>query len=216
MKGLRILLADDHEIVRHGLRRLLEAQPGWEICGEAGSGREAVEKARSARPDVAVLDYSMPELNGVEAARQILEALPKTEVLLLTMHDSEQFLREALEAGVRGFVLKSDAMSEMVAAVRAVSSHERFLSPGASGLALEGFLRGVEPGRGPSADGLTPREREVVQLLARGKSNKEVASALDISVKTVEAHRANIMHKLGFTSFSDLVHYAIRNKIVEA
>jgi DNA-binding NarL/FixJ family response regulator len=213
MKGLRILLADDHEIVRHGLRRLLEAQPGWEICGEAGSGREAVEKAQRAQPDVAVLDYSMPELNGVEAARQILKALPKTEVLLLTMHDSEQFLREALEAGVRGYVLKSDAMSELVAAVRALGAHERFLSPAASGLALEGFLRGGEP---ELPDRLTPREREVVQLLARGKSNKEVASALDISVKTVEAHRANIMHKLGFTSFSDLVHYAIRNKIVEA
>jgi DNA-binding NarL/FixJ family response regulator len=213
MKGLRILLADDHEIVRHGLRRLLEAQPGWEICAEAASGREAVEKARRAKPDVAVLDYSMPELNGVEAARQILKGLPQTEILLLTMHDSERFLREALGAGVRGYVLKSDAMSELVAAVRALGAHQRFLSPAASGLALEGFLRGGEPeppGR------LTPREREIVLLLAQGKSNKEVASALDISVKTVEAHRANIMHKLGFSSLSDLVHYAIRNKIVEA
>ncbi len=213
MKSLRILLADDHEIVRHGLRRLLEAQPGWQICAEAESGRQAVEEARRVRPDVAVLDYSMPEQNGVEAARQILKALPETEIVLLTMHDSEQFLREAMEAGVRAYVLKSDTMSELVAAVRALGAHERFLSAGASGLALEGFLRGAEPA---PPDHLTPREREIVQLLAQGKSNKEVAVALDISVKTVEAHRANIMHKLGFTSFSDLVHYAIRHKIVEA
>lgn len=213
MKTVRILLADDHEIVRHGLRRLLETQPGWEICGEAGSGTDAVEKARQLKPDIVILDYSMPELNGAEAARQILAHAPQTEILILTMHDSEQLLREVLALGARGYVLKSDAMSEMVAAVRSLLEHKRFLSAAASGLAVEGFLRGGEP---EPADRLTPREREVVQLLAGGKSNKEVAAILDISTKTVEVHRANIMHKLNLSAFSDLVHYAIRNKIVEA
>lgn len=213
MIAARILLADDHEIVRHGLRRLLESQAGWEICGEAASGPEAVEKVRQVKPDIVILDYSMPGLNGAEAARQILALAPQTEVLILTMHDSEQLLREVLGLGVRGYVLKSDAMSEMVAAVNALLEHQRFLSPAASGLAVDGFLRGTEP---EPADRLTPREREIVRLLAGGKSNKEVASQLDISVKTVEAHRANIMHKLNLSAFSDLVHYAIRNKIVEA
>jgi DNA-binding NarL/FixJ family response regulator len=213
MKGVRILVADDHEIVRHGLRRLLETQSGWEICGEAASGPEAVEKARQLKPDIAVLDYSMPGLNGAEAARQILSRAPQTEILILTMHDSDQLLREVLALGVRGYVLKSDAMSELVAAIRSLIEHKRFLSPGASGLAVEGFLRGSEA---ETTERLTPRERRIVQLLTGGKSNKEVAAILDISVKTVEAHRANIMHKLNFSAFSDLVHYAIRNKIVEA
>jgi DNA-binding NarL/FixJ family response regulator len=213
MKTVQILVADDHEIVRHGLRRLLETQPGWEVCAEAGTGREAVEKARQLKPDVVILDFSMPELNGAEAARQILKGLPRTEIVILTMHDSEQLLREVLEAGVRGYVLKSDAMCDLVAAVHAMTQHKRFLSSGASGVVVDGFLRG---GEAEPADRLTPREREIVQLLAEGKSNKEVAALLDISVKTVEAHRANIMRKLNLSSFSGLVHYAIRNKIVEA
>ncbi|HUZ45715.1 MAG TPA: response regulator transcription factor [Terriglobia bacterium] len=213
MENVRILLADDHEIVRHGLRRLLETQPGWNICGEAGSGREAVEKTWQLKPDIVILDHSMPELSGAEAARQILKALPQMEIVILTMHDSEQLLREVLEAGVHGYVLKSDAMCDMVAAINALLDHKRYLSPGASGVAVEGFLHSsaeAEP-----IDRLTPREREIVQLLAKGKSNKEVASALNISVKTVEAHRANIMHKLNLPSFADLVHYAIRTGIVE-
>lgn len=213
MKNVRILLADDHEIVRHGLRRLLEAQAGWKICGEAGSGLEALEKTRQLKPDVVFLDHSMPEMSGAQAARQILKELPQTEIVILTMHDSEQLLREVLEAGVHGYVLKSDAMCDSVAAVQALIEHKRFLSPGASGLAVEGFLHGsgdVEP-----SDRLTAREREIVELLSEGKSNKEAASALKISVKTVEAHRASIMHKLNLSSFADLVHYAIRNKIVE-
>jgi DNA-binding NarL/FixJ family response regulator len=213
MKHVRILLADDHEIVRHGLRRLLETQPGWKICGEAGSGREAVEKTRQLKPDIVILDHSMPELSGAEAARQILKALPQTEIVILTMHDSEQLLRDVMEAGVHGYVLKSDAMCNMVDAVNTLLDHRQYLSPGASGVAVEGFLH-------PSAEAeptgrLTPREREIVRLLAIGKSNKEVASALNISVKTVEAHRANIMHKLNLPSFADLVHYAIRTGIVE-
>jgi DNA-binding NarL/FixJ family response regulator len=212
MKNVRILLADDHEIVRHGLRRLLETQPGWTICGEAESGLDAVEKTKQLKPDIVILDHSMPALSGAEAARQILKALPKTEIVILTMHDSEQLLREVLEAGVHGYVLKSDAMCDMVSAVRALLDHQRYLSPGASGVAVEGFLHSsaeIDSCR------LTPREREIVYLLTQGKSNKEVASALNISVKTVEAHRANIMHKLNLPSFADLVHFAIRTGIVE-
>ena len=212
-KDIRILLADDHEIVRHGLRRLLETQPNWKICGEAESGRAAVEKARELKPDIVILDHSMPELSGAEAARQILEALPQAEIVILTMHNSEQLLREVLDAGVRGYVLKSDAMCDMVSAVRAVLNHERYLSPGASGVAVEGFLHPAT--EADPTDRLTPREREIVRLLTKGKSNKEVATALNISIKTVEAHRANIMHKLGMPSFAELVHYAIRRGIVE-
>ncbi len=214
MKTVRILLADDHEVVRQGLRRLLEAQPGWEICGEAAAGREAVELAKRLKPDVVVLDFSMPGLNGTEATRQILKELPKTEVLILTMHSSEPLMREALEAGARGYVLKSDASRDLVSGVHAVIAHKSFLSPGISGTVVDGYLR--SPEEGASRPPLTPREREIVKLLAEGKSNKEVAAVLDISVKTVEAHRANLMHKLNLTSLSDLVHYAIRNGIVEA
>lgn len=209
----KILVADDHEIVRHGLRRLIETQPDWEVCGEAESGREAVEKALQLKPDVVVLDFGMPELNGAEAARQILKALPRTEIAILTMHHAEHLLRDALAVGVRGYVLKSDAMSNMVAAIHALLQHKSYLSPGVSGTVVEGFLRRKEAEPG---DRLTPRERQIVQLLAEGRSNKEVADRLNISVKTVEAHRANIMHKLNLSSFSDLVHFAIRNKLVEA
>jgi DNA-binding NarL/FixJ family response regulator len=213
VKAVRILIADDHEIVRHGLRRLLESQSGWEICGEAASGREAVEKARLLKPDVVILDFSMPEMNGAEAARRILKGSPRTEIVILTMHDTEQLLREVLQTGARGYVLKSDAANDLVTAVNALVQHKRFISPGASGVVVDGFLRGVDA---ETSDRLTPREREIVQLLSEGKSNKEVGSILEISPKTVEAHRANIMHKLNLGSFADLVHYAIRNKIVEA
>ncbi len=214
MKGVRILVADDHEIVRHGLRRLLEAQPGWQVCGEAASGREAVAKARQLKPDVAVLDFGMPELNGAEATRQILQESPRMEVLVLTMHDAEQLVRQVLEVGARGYVLKSDASRDLVAAVQALLEHKTFLSPGVSKLIVEGYLRGSE--LETTADRLTPREREVVQLVAEGKSNKEISAALDINIKTVEAHRSNLMHKLNLSSVSELVRYAIRNKIVEA
>ena len=214
MRGVRILVADDHEIVRQGLRRLLETQPGWEVCAEATSGREAVAKARALQPDVAVLDFSMPELNGAEATRQILRESPQTEVLVLTMHDAEQLVREVLGAGARGYVLKSDGSRDLVAAVQALVAHKTFLSPGVSKVVVEGYLRG--PDVETTADRLTPREREIVQLVAEGKSNKEIATALNISIKTVEAHRSNLMHKLNLSSVSELVRYAVRNKIVEA
>jgi len=214
MKSVRILIADDHEIVRHGLRRLLETQPGWQVCAEAASGREAVAKARELKPDVAVLDFAMPELNGAEAARHILKESPHTEVMVLTMHDSEQLVREVLEAGAHGYVLKSDASRDLISAMQALLAHQTFLSPRISKLVVEGYLRGAEVET--PAGQLTPREREIVQLVAEGKSNKEVATALDISVKTVEAHRSHIMHKLNLSSVSELVRYAVRNNIVEA
>ena len=214
MKSVRILVADDHEVVRQGLRKLLEAQPGWEICGEAATGREAVDKAKRLKPDIVVLDYSMPELNGTEATRQITKELPRTEVLILTMHGSEQLIRGALEAGARGYALKSDASRDLISAVHALIDHKPFLSSSASGTVLDKYLQ--TPKEPTPQATLTPREREIIQLVAEGRSNKEIALALDISTKTVEAHRANMMHKLGLSSVSDLVRFAIRNKIIEA
>ena len=216
MKPVRILVADDHDIVRQGLRALLEAQAGWEVCGEAATGREAVERARHEKPDVVVLDVSMPELNGLEAARQILQALPRTEILILTMHESEEMARQVLAVGVHGYVLKSDAARELVSAVEALAQHKPYFTTRVSQMVLEGYLKS-EAGAElqPRFGRLTAREREVVQLLAEGKSNKEVAVRLGISVKTAEAHRGNIMRKLNLHSVAELVHYAVRNQIVQ-
>ena len=218
MKGVRVLVADDHEVVRRGLASLLREQPGWEVCGEAVTGREAVEKVKKLKPNVAVLDISMPELNGLDATRQILKSVPKTEVLILTMHDSEYLIREVLNAGAHGYVLKSDAGRDLVAAVDALHHHKPFFTSKVSRMVLEGYLKHDRArAAGPAGDrsSLTPREREILQLLAEGKSNKEVASTLEVSVKTVETHRTNIMHKLDMHSLSDLVRYAIRNKIIQ-
>ena len=217
MSQLRILIADDHEVVRQGLRSLLEAQTGWVVCGEAANGREAVAKARQLRPDVALLDLTMPELNGLEATHQILKAVPGLEVLILTMHESDQAMRKALEAGARGYVLKSGAGRELVAAVEALGQHKPFFTSRVAERVLVGYLRDNRgaTASGPSRSPLTPREKEIVQLLAEGKSNKEVASELNISINTVEAHRSNVMHKLGFKSLSDLVRYAIRDLIIQ-
>jgi DNA-binding NarL/FixJ family response regulator len=213
---IRILVADDHEVVRHGLRALLEAQPGWQVVAEAGTGREAVELAEQLRPDIAVLDVSMPELNGLEATRRIRKALPGTEVLVLTMHQTEQLLREALLAGARGYLLKTDAGDRLVAAVAMLAEHKPYFSAQVSEVLLHAYVRSTaSPGDGGSTDALTAREREVVQLLAEGRNNKEVAEALAISYKTVETHRAAIMRKLSLRSLADLVRYAIRERIVE-
>jgi DNA-binding NarL/FixJ family response regulator len=213
----RILIADDHELIRQGLRKVLEEHPGWTICGEATTGREAVAKARELRPDVVVLDVGMPELNGLEATRQIRRALPNTEVLILTMHDSERLAREALAAGARGFLLKTDLGDTVVTAVEHLRQHKPFFTSKVAELVLEGYLN---PGPVESAQAggerLTPREREIVQFLAEGKSNKEVAGALGISVHTVETHRSNIMRKLDLRSMSELVRYAIREHIIQA
>lgn len=213
---VRILLADDHDVVRHGLCEMLNSQPGWEVCGEASNGREAVRIALKLKPDVAVLDLSMPELNGLEATRQIRKELPQTEVLIFTMHETEQLIREVLAAGARGYVLKSDAGRSLVAAVEALSHHKPFFTAKVSETLLSTYLKfNVKPDGDSVFHVLTDREREIVQMLAEGKSNKEVASLLSISVKTVETHRATIMRKLGINSIVELVHYAIRNELVE-
>jgi DNA-binding NarL/FixJ family response regulator len=215
MKRVRILVADDHAIVRRGMRTLIESQEGWETCAEVSNGREAVEKAEELKPDIAILDIGMPELNGLDAARQILKASPQTEVLILTMHQSEEVVAEVLKAGPRGYVLKSDADQNLVAAIEALLQHKPFLSSNVTDMILSDYLGGHAGPMSEPRTRVTAREREIIQLLAEGKSNKEVASALDISTRTVETHRAHIMHKLGLTSFGDLVRYAIRNNIVE-
>jgi DNA-binding NarL/FixJ family response regulator len=217
MSTLRILIADDHEVVRRGVRALLEARPGWEVCGEAVTGREAVDAAKRLSPDIVILDIGMPELNGLEAARQIRKDLPGCEVLILTLHESEQVVREVLAVGARGYVLKSDAARDLVLAVEALRNHKPFFTSTVSDMLLHDHLKGrASPGlAGPSTGRLSAREREIVQLLAEGKSNKEVATTLGISVKTAETHRTNVMHKLDLHSIAELVRYAIRNKIIE-
>lgn len=214
MSTLRILVADDHEVVRRGIRALLDGHPDWEVCGEAIDGRDAVEKARKLSPDLALLDISMPNLNGLEAARQILRAAPRTRVLILTMHNSDQVIREVLEVGARGFIFKSDAARDLVAAVEALQRRTTFFTSDVATIVLGGYLtRSLHPEK-PSKNRLTAREREVVQLLAEGKSSKEVAVALNLAVKTAETHRNNVMRKLDLHSVADLVRYAVRNEIV--
>jgi DNA-binding NarL/FixJ family response regulator len=214
MNRFRILIADDHEIVRQGIRSLLDTHPDWEVCGEAQDGREAVERSNALKPDLVLLDVGMPALNGLDAARQILASSPLTGILVLTMHDSEQVVRGALEAGARGFLSKSNAGRDLVSAVEALQRHGTFFSSGVAEVVLEGYLspRHITTPLGRTR--LTPREKEVVQLLAEGKTNKEVAVALKVSAKTVETHRTNIMHKLDLHSIADLTLYAFRNGIV--
>jgi DNA-binding NarL/FixJ family response regulator len=214
---LRIIVVDDHGVVRRGVRALLETQPGWEVVAEGTTGREAVELVKQLHPDVVVMDLSLPELNGLDATRQIVKESPRTEVLVLTMHHSEQLAREVLQAGARGYVLKSDADQSLIAAVDSLRQHKPFLSSAVTAFVLDSYmhLSDMAASRLPR-DVVTPREREIIQLIAEGKSNKETAAALGVSTKTVEAHRANVMRKLRLQSISDLVRYAIRNKLVEA
>jgi DNA-binding NarL/FixJ family response regulator len=214
MSTFRILIADDHEIVRHGIRALLDNHAGWEVCGEATDGRQAVEKAIELRPDVVLLDVGMPNLNGLDAARQILIACPRSRILILTMHESEQLVREVLEVGARGFLLKSDAARDLVAAVEALQRRTTFFTSSVAEIVLNGYLNRRSDEK-PIKDRLTAREREVVQLLAEGKTSKEVAVALNLSVKTAETHRTNVMRKLDLHSVADLVRYAVRNNIVQ-
>ena len=217
MTRVRIVIADDHEIVRRGLRSLLEAVAGWEVVAEASSGREALEKVQELHPNVAILDVGMPVMNGLEATRSIVKASPQTQVLILTMHETEQMVRDVLDAGARGYVLKSDAGRDLVSAVDALLQHRTFFSPRVSDMLLAAYLEGADRPLSGAAqrNRLTAREREIVQLLAEGKSNKEVAATLNISVKTAETHRTNIMNKLDLHSISELVRYAVRNNIVE-
>jgi len=214
---LRILLADDHDIVRRGLKDLLEQHVGWQVCAEASNGREAVELALQHRPQVAVIDLSMPELNGLEATRRIRQALPDTEVLIFTMHESEELIREVLGAGARGYLLKSDAVRQLIPAVESLSQKNPYFAGRVSAVVLDGFLKGGQVTlECPTAERLTSREREVVQLLAEGKSNKQIARLLDLSVKTVETHRTAAMRKLELNSLPDLVRYAVRMQIIQA
>jgi DNA-binding NarL/FixJ family response regulator len=214
MTSLRIVVADDHELIRRGIRQLLASHSEWNVIAEANNGRDAVRYTRQLAPDLVILDLSMPELTGLQAAQEIASLSPKPEVILLTMHDSEDIVREALKSGVRGFVLKTDADRDLVDAVEAVAKHRQFFTSRVADLVLNGFL-GAKP-RPHASDSaqLTLREREVVQLLAQGCTSKEIASQLKISVRTTECHRININRKLNFTSVADLVRYAIRTGIV--
>ena len=216
--SLRILVADDHDIIRRGLKSLLTAKPGWEVCAEAKNGREAVSLAEEHKPDVVVMDISMPELNGLEAVRRIRKQLPKTEVVVLTLHFSDQLVHDIVEAGAKGYIMKSDADRDLVAAVEALSVRRTFFTPKAGEMVLNGFKKRdvALTGEHEFRNRLTMREREIVQLLAEGKSSKEVAVALGISVKTAETHRANVMRKLELHSVSELVRYAVKNQIIEA
>jgi DNA-binding NarL/FixJ family response regulator len=213
---VRILLADDHDVVRRGLKALLQECPGWEICGEAHRGRDAVDLARELQPDIAIVDLMMPDLNGLETTRQIRKASERTQVLIFTMHHDESLVHEVLDAGARGYLLKTDAEPHIVTAVETLLRRQPYFSAQVSETVLEGFLRrGREAVDGTAAPRLTPREREVMQLLAEGHRNKQIAQDLGISVKTVETHRTTLMRKIGVKSIVDLVRYAVRNRFTE-
>ena len=217
MPALQLLLADDHEIVRQGLRSVLESQRDCKIVGEAADGRQAVSMTKELNPDVVILDIGMPSLNGLEATRQILKMRPQTKVLILTMHESDSVIREVLDAGARGYLLKTDAGRDLVSAVDSLRRNKTFFTSRVSQMILDGFLKGdTRPqDTAPAGARLTPRQREIVQLLAEGKSSKEVATVLNLSTKTAETHRSNIMRKLDIHSIRDLVVYAVKNDIIQ-
>jgi DNA-binding NarL/FixJ family response regulator len=217
-KKLRILIADDHDIVRRGTRAVLESQPGWEVCGLATNGREAVARAIELKPDVVILDMTMPELNGLDAAIQIKRQLLDTEILMFSGHESEDLIHRAFEAGVKSFIVKSEAHHSLVNAVTALGLHKPFFTAKVSEILFSNIVNRADAGeRDHVAPGqnLSAREREIVQLLSAGKSNKAVADALAISVRTAESHRANILRKLNIDSIAGLVRYAIRNHLIE-
>ena len=215
---IRIVLADDHDLMRRGIRCLLECEPDFDVCGEAANGREAFLLTRRLRPDVIVLDLVMPELNGLDALKQIHKEVPATEVLVFSMHDSEELVREVFAEGAKGYVLKSDAAKDLVSAIRSLSQHKPFFSERISESILKSLVASSAEGSNErmNVDRLTMREREILQLLAENKGNKEIADRLGISVRTVETHRHSIMQKLDTTSIVELVHYAVRNGIVDA
>ena len=218
MSELKILIADDHDLMRRGLKALVESRPGWTVCDEAHTGREAVSKAGEKKPDVVILDISMPELNGLDAARSIRKASPHTEILILSVHYSDQLIRDILDVGARGYIMKSDSDRDLIRALEELSNRRPFFTSKAAEIMLSRFKQ-TESRSGSKekvGERLTPREREIVQLLSEGRSSKEVATSLGISVKTAETHRANIMRKLEIHSVSELVRYAIQNQIIEA
>jgi len=212
---VRILIADDHDIVRTGIRSILDSEPGWQVCGEATDGHEAVDLAKRLRPDIVVLDLFMPRVNGIDAARQILRDKPDQKIIFLTIMQSEDAAREILEVGATGYVLKSDAAHDLVAGIRNVMHDRFYFTARVSNMVLEGYLR-PDKSAGRPILGLTMREREVVQLLAEGYVTKEVAGMLGVSVKTIETHRANIMRKLNIHSVAELVLYAVRNNLLQS
>jgi DNA-binding NarL/FixJ family response regulator len=211
MKRIRILLADDHAVVRRGFQMILAEQADMEIVGEAGNGREALEQAAKLKPDVVVMDVAMPELNGIEATRRMAENAPHARVLALSMHKDSVYVREILRAGARGYLLKDSVAADLVSAVRAVASGEGYLSPAVSDAVLDDYRRHVTN----PIDLLTSREREVLQMLAEGKTNKEIAVVLNLSVYTVDAHRGRIMEKLNLHSINELVRFAVRNGLID-
>jgi len=211
MKRIRILLADDHAVVRQGFKMILGAQPDMEIVGEAGNGREAVELADRLKPEVVVMDVSMPELNGIEATRRLAESAPHVRVLALSMRKDSVYVREILRAGARGYLLKDSVAGDLVSAVRAIAAGEGYISPQVSNAVLDDYRRHVTN----PIDLLTSREREVLQMLAEGKTNKEIAGVLNLSVYTVDAHRGRIMEKLNVHSINELVRFAVRNGLVD-
>lgn len=208
----RVMLADDHAVVRRGLRTLIEGVPGWEVCAEAADGNETVKLATETKPDVLIMDLSMPGLGGVDATIQIRKVLPQIEVLILTMHESDRLAGQALRAGARGYLLKGESEDKLMEALEALSRHQPYFSPSVSETLLQGYLHSE-----PTHDlkQLTPRERQIVKLVAEGKSNKVIASVLNLSIKTVETHRSAAMHKVGAKSAADLTLYAARNDLVQ-
>lgn len=213
--AFRILVADDHELVRRGLRALLR-KDDWEICGEAQDGVEAVEQAKRLKPDVVIIDIGMPNSNGLDATREIVKARPQTRVLVLTLYDSEEMVQQVLQAGARGFILKSDAAQDLLTALEALRRNQTFFSAKVSDVVLDGYASGKGHANSAAPQRrLTSRERELVQLLAEGKSTRQAAGQLGMSVKTAETHRSNIMRKLQLHSASELVLYAVRNKLVQ-
>jgi DNA-binding NarL/FixJ family response regulator len=215
MEKIRILLADDHTILRDGIRSLLQTEPDMVVAGEAEDGRMAVRLACQLFPDVILMDIAMPLLNGLEATRQIHHDCPQVKVLILTMYDNEEYIRNALSSGAVGYILKDGSAKELVDSIRAVHRGETILSPAVTRLVVENYLRWGELKKDDTSDGLSPREREVLQLVAEGYTNKQIAEILCISIKTVQAHRMNLMSKLGLHDRADLIKYAIQRKIIE-
>ena len=209
---LKILIADDHEVVRFGLCQVLEAQPNWSVVAEAADGKEAVAKALETKPDVCIVDYSLPMMKGLGVTRQIRARVPKSEILIFTMHENEVLVQELLKAGAKGYLLKSDARTHLIEAVASLANHRPYFTPKVSEAVLDTYL--ARPEKAMSV--ITNRERTVLQLIAEGHTSKEVARILNIGLKTVDTHRASIMRKLQITSAAGLVRYAVRNKIIEA
>ncbi len=215
MTPIRILLADDHNVMRAGLRLLLERQPGFKVVSEASDGRQAVEQAEATKPDVAVLDIAMPNLSGIEAAQRISAMVPQTRIIILSMHSDESYVLRALKAGAKGYLLKDSAENDLLDAIRAVSQGKAFFSPEISNILVEDYVREMKKrGAEDSYELLTPREREILQMLAEGKSNKDIATLLNLSLYTVETHRRNLQDKLNLHSLAELILYAVRKGII--